>query len=550
MAEADTPYVYAKFKIRAEIAGEKFDDIVAISATFGLNSIPTASLTVAVGHDARSGRTKEATIHKLRKKIKPRDKAKVWLKITPEAGKKEKMESGEFLIFEGMLAGIGYQRSHNSANYVIQLMHWLDDLNNSSALNGKWFQNAPFLMATNAAFIALQTEGNAHSSVPIIDVNGEIITKSNIQTDLWAEVIKPIFKRIATWDLPQSKPNDAALEALKRMPNGAPLGPQGAAAAGITTPLRLDITDLPGYNIELSVRTALTKDALESFAYTSFWGKLVGEYAPQFFFAVSPGVEHACVIPFFGGLKHDGNTKYVIKGDEYSYANFNASLGQLIDSVVVFWPSQLDPMLGVGGEAKTTDRYTQPAGQWPPNPPKDRPGLKLFKDLPSWLTSMSPWPIFAGPTTSIKGKRPGDCMCPGTGEENPPPDWFLPPDISNAMSNAVCERFAEHFYKTEFLSQRYGELSGKLRFDIAPGSIVKIEMPTSEIQSDGAMIAAVTQVSYAINAERALAGTSFALSYIRTEEEDEDTELVSKEYAPLYVKGTKWPGGPLRKPAS
>jgi hypothetical protein len=40
-------------------------------------------------------------------------------------------------------------------------------------------------------------------------------------------------------------------------------------------------------------------------------------------------------------------------------------------------------------------------------------------------------------------------------------------------------------------------------------------------------------VSYAINAERALAGTSFALSYIRTEEEDEDTTLISQTYAPL-----------------
>ena len=161
---AKPPYVYTKFKITAEIAGTVFDDIVAISATFGLNSIPTASLTVAVGHEARSGRTKQATIHKMRKNIKPRDKVKVWLDISSEAGQTDKMEDGTFLIFEGMVAGIGYQRSHNSANYVIQLVHWLDDLNNSSALNGKWFQSAPFLMATNAAFFALQTSeiGRAH----------------------------------------------------------------------------------------------------------------------------------------------------------------------------------------------------------------------------------------------------------------------------------------------------------------------------------------------------------------------------------------------------
>lgn len=536
---ADTPYVYSKFKITAEIAGTVFDDIVAISATFGLNSIPTASLTVAVGHDARSGRKREATIHKLRKQIKPRDPVKVWLDISSVAGRTEKMEEGTFLIFEGMVAGIGYQRSHNSANYVIQLIHWLDDLNNSSALNGKWFQNAPFLMATNAAFVALQKEGTAHSPVPIIDANGEFINKAKISDDLWGEVIKPIFKKISEYDLPQSRPNTAALKALDKM----------AVAGGATgaPKLSLNLSDLDGNNIAMSVRSALTKDALESFAYTSFWGKLVGEYAPQFFFAVSPAIEHATVVPFFGGLKHDGNSTYVIKGDDYSYANFNAAMSQLIDSVVVFWPQQLDPMLSVGGKIKTASVFTQPAGQYPDSPNEERPGLKLFKDLPTWLTNLSPWPIFTGATTGIKGKQPGDCMAPGEGEENPPPEWYLPADVANQMADGVSKRFAEHFYKTEFLSQRYGELSGKLRFDIAPGSIVKIEMPKSEIQSDGAMIGAVTQVSYAINAERALAGTSFALSYIRTEEEDQDTTYISQKYAPLYTEGTKWPGGPLNQ---
>lgn len=533
---AKAPYVYSKFQITAKIKDTVFDDVVAISATFGLNSIPTASLTVAVGYDAASGQTREATIHKLRKQIKPRDPVTVWLKITPEAGQKDKMENGRFVIFEGMLAGIGYQRSHNSANYVLQLIHWLDDLNNSSALNGKWFQNAPFLMATNAAFVALQTEGNAHSSVPIIDANGDLIRKDKISRDLWGEVIKPIFNKMAQYKLPQSRPNEAALKALKRMP----VAPGNAKLA-------LNLDGLNGNNIEMSVRTALTKDALESFAYTSFWGKLVGEYASQFFFAVSPAIEHAYVVPFFGGLKHDGNKTYVIKGDEYSYANFNASMSQLIDSVVVFWPQQMDPMLSTGGQVRMADVYTQPAGQYPFKPGEERPGLKLFKDLPSWLTNMSPWPIFTGATTGVKGKRPGDCIAPATGEGDPPPEWLLPADVAGGMADGVSKRFAEHFYKTEFLSQRYGELSGKLRFDIAPGSIVRIELPNSEIQSDGAMIAAVTQVSYAINAERALAGTSFALSYIRTEEEDEDTTLISQTYAPLYKDSIKWPGGPLKK---
>jgi hypothetical protein len=543
---ANIPFLYSKFKITAEIGGTKFDDVVAISATFGLNSIPTATLTVAVGFDAKSGGSKKATIHTARPQLKPRDKAKVTLTIEAKglggtvAGAKE---AGTFTIFEGFLAGIGYQRSHNSANYVLQLVHWLDDLNNSSALNGDWHPNAPFLMASNAAWDALSGEGGGtFSSVPIIDSNESIITKGNIEGDLWESVIKEIFKKIANFDVPDGiRKNDAALKALDKMKSG--------------TPLRLKVSDLNGYNIEQSVRTELTKDALESFAYTTFWDKLTGELGPSFFFAIAPAIEEAYVVPFFGGLKHDGKPEFTIKGDEYSYANFNATMTQLLECVMVFWPSQMDPMLGTGGQFRTTDRYAYPSGVYPPNPTNaDKPGKKLYKDLPGWLTNMSPWPIMTGPTTGIKGKRPGDCLAPQTGESNPPPEWLLPPDIADAMAqggeNSVCGRFAHHWYKTEFLSQRYGELSGKLRFDIAPGSIVKIETPEMDVKQglikDKAMIGAVTSVSYVINAERALAGTSFTLAYIRTEEEDKDKDITN-EHAPLYVEGTKWPGDKLKK---
>jgi hypothetical protein len=539
------PYVYTRFKLKAVIGGHTFEDVVSMSATFPLNDIPTATLLVAVGHDARSGRTKQATIHKARKTLKPRDKAVVTLTISPTAGNEEKMEQGEFIIFEGMLAGIGYQRSSNNANYQLQLIHWLDDLNNSSALNGNWFPNAPYSMATNAAFYALElgegggAGGDQWSSVPAIDINGDHINKGQIESDLWGNVIKPIFEKIAQYPLPNDGPNNAAINALKRIPNGAPFN----------TPLRLDLEGLNANDIELSVRTALTKDSLDSFAYTSFWGKLVGEYAASFFFAVSPAVEHACVIPFFGGLKWEEGAPgaKTIYGDEYSYANFNASMHQLLESVMVFWPSQADPMLGTGGETQTIDAFTFPVGEYPPGQKGvDKPGLKLFKDLPPWLANISPWPVYTGPTTGIKGKLPGDCLAPQTGEPDPPPNWLPPAQAADEMTDKVAERFAHHWYKMELLGQRYGEMSGKLRFDIAPGSIVRIELPTTEIESDGYMIAAVTGVSYIINAERAAAGTSFTLSYIRTEEEDKDT-LVSHPFAPLYKEGTKWHGGPLKK---
>lgn len=547
MTELNPAYVHTQYKITAKIGGIDFDnDIVAISASFPLNTIPTASLTVAVGHDARSGRNpnSKAKIHTAKETLKPRDKVEVWLTLTSKAGKTEKMESGRIKIFEGFLVSIGYQRSHNSANYVINVVHWLDDLNNSSALNGKWFPNAPFLMASNAAFEALQTDGDTWSSVPIIDANEKIINKGNISSNLWGNVIKPIFEKMATYKTSAGDPNDAALKALARMPAEAP------NIVGGTTPLKLNVSDMD-LNIEQSIRTALTKDALESFAYTTFWSTLTGDYSPQFFFAISPCIDKAYVVPFFGGLKFSGSDKLTIHADDYSYANFNSTMHQLIQNVTVFWPGQQDPMLGLGGDVQSSDRFSEPGGQFPPGSglgSATSQGLKLFKDLPTWLANTSPWPIMSGATTGEAGKRPGDCLAPQTGESSLPPGWKKPAEIASAMSNKICTRFAQHFYQTEYLSQRYGELSGKLRFDIAPGSIVKIKLPDTELDETGDLIAAVTKVSYAINAERALAGTSFDLSYIRTERED-NIKTLTNPTAPLYTKddvGVKWDGYTLK----
>jgi hypothetical protein len=549
MTKLNPNYVHAKFKLRAKIAGFDFsDEIVAISASFPLNTIPTASITLAVGMRAGSP-GKFASIHMVKTILQPRAPVTVFLTITPTAGKKDKTESGEIKIFEGFLASMGYQRSHNSANYVINVVHWLDDLNNSSMLNGKWFPNAPFLMAQNAAFQALQTnEGSVWSPVPVIDANEDIITETNISQNLWGDVIKPIFEEMANWDTPSADPNDASIKpnrgaqaALARIPAEAP-----SSVPGENTKLSLDISGV-GLNAEHSIRQALTKDAVESFAYTTFWSTLAGDYASQFLFAVSPCIDKAYVVPFFGGLKFSGRPELTIEADDYSYANFNATMHQIIESVTVFWPGQMDPMLHLGGEVTASDRFALPAGQWPPTEIAQKPwqGLKLFKDLPSWLANTSPWPIMCGPTTGEGGKRPGDCLAPQTGESQLPAGWKKPDELANEMSDQICTRFAKHFYHTEFLSQRYGELSGKLRFDIAPGSIVKIKLPDTELGEVGHMVAAVTKVSYAINAERALAGTSFDLSYIRTDDEDNRQDKITQTSSPLY-SGAKWSGYTLK----
>lgn len=546
------PFVKVKLRLNAIIGGADFDDVVSMSATFGLNAIPTASIVVAVGKDYK--RNKIAKIHRLRNKLRPRDPVQVFVEMIPESGDVEKIPGKKYKIFEGYLSGIGYQRSHNSANFTISAVHWLDDLNNSGALTGNWMPGAGYDMAQAALYNILAEGGALGLGTPTLDPRRQIVNIPNIRSDLWLNVLQPIYKKLAEW----AKGRQQAVPASGSGggTNSAAIGPSpfgpGAllrmpgTGAKYYTPVALDVTGLSGTEIEDCIRVGLQLVDTGSFAHTTFWNKIVGETAPQFFFAISPAVDWALPIPFFAGLKTEYKT---IKADEYSYANFNANMSQLLESVDVFYPincsmtnsSGLGSVLGAVGLEK-------PLGFYPADVDQNKQGLKLYKEPPGWLSNPVPWNRNTIGTTGEGGPVPGDGAAPNFGSSSP--IVRAPRAMLEMIKNSkVAHRLAEHWYKSELLYQRYGEMSGYLRFDIAPGSIVKIETPPRDINwyndRNNHMFATVTQVSYSINAERAMAGTSFSLAHIRTEDENDDEKITSAK-PPMFLQ--PWKGGPLADP--
>jgi len=540
-------YVTSRFKLTATIGGITFNDIVSFSSTFGLNTIPIASMVVATGYEVSSG--EPATIHSAKEQLKAGDEAVVTLTIINSDGATNMMESGTMTIFRGKFAGIGYKRSYNSASYTIHLIHWLDNLNHGSMVNGNWFPGAPYDMAQNAGYYALSaTEGDAgykYSPLPAIDMAGEIVNGRNISADFWGLVLKPIFEKIIAWPLPRyqsdTKQNSAeqmapVLDALTRMSASGP-GKDWYA------PLSLNLAGLSSSNVGTAVKSAITKDALDSFAYTTMWNKLVGDYAPQFFFAISPAVDFALAVPFFAGLKLPYKR---ITAAEYNYADLNASMLQQLESVDVFYSVNGDSGYSIGGTSNNTGRpsFKLPLGFYPPGDLQNKRGFKMLKEPPGWMTNIFPATKVAGRATGVLDNTAKTVTNPAEGSSDPPPGYNLPEkyQVEQQKSDA-CMRLAEHWYKTEVLSQRYGEMSGKLRFDIAPGSVVAIETAPTALEPYDLLFATVTQVAFAIDAERAAAGTSFTLAHIRTSTENDDPTLTS-EQSPLYAKSV-WKGAPL-----
>lgn len=511
-----------------------------MSASFALNTIPTATLTVAVGYNPLEN-NKPATIHTILPQIKPRQRVIVELTINKGGGDVTRLAAGKYIIFDGFLAGIGIQRAYNQFNYVLNLVHWLDDLNNSSMIAGNWFPGVPDDYTAAAAIETFGSTG-ANQNVTIAaaaSIASEIFTDQNISEDLWGLGIKKMFTAMAegpkglTDDEAGEIKNDAALAALERMPGTAPNAPK----LGFST----------GDSLQDAISQYFSATIKSSSGQTSFWGKLISDYCPQFCFAISPATDWATPIPFCPGLRWKRGGKEISIKD-YNYSNFNANMSQIIESVNILWP--LTTQNGVQFELPTLPpgrvAYYAPAAQWPEPDVADadsKRGLRLFKTPPTWFAQLGAADV--GALLSTGDAR--TVAAPGV-----PPAGLGPPTGAEAANKnkTVVDNFAKQWFINEVLQQRYGEISGPLRFDIAPGSIVKIELPPSSpgATSNEYVVASVISVSYVINAERAMSGTTFTLAHTKTKDENDDTDTDFVADAPPLYPASSWAGGPLAEP--
>jgi hypothetical protein len=538
---ANEPYVSAHFSVLARFYGPdgtseiaEMRDIVAVSASFALNTIPAATILAAVGYNPLNNNS-PATIHTLLPQIRQRQRVVVEIEVTPGGGDTGRITAGKYKIFDGFLAGIGFQRSHNQFNYVLNLVHWLDDLNNSSMIAGNWFPGVPDDYTVSAVIESL-SGGGGQNIAASPRVRREYFADSNLSLDLWEKSIKQAFVSIAKGPVGltnnEELKNDAALKALERMPGDAPN----------YVPLQLNT----GASLQDAIATYFSGTIKESSGQTTFWGKLISEYCQQFLFAISPAVDWALPIPFCSGLRwKPGGKEIAIK--DYSHANFNSNMSQIIESVNILYPLTSQNGIDFNRPDPPPQRvaYYKPAAQYPPqaqinqNDERKR-GARLFKAAPVWFSHLSS-AAAAGLLSAYDART--------TAQPAAAPAGNAPPSGAQAIrsNSAVIERFAKQWFINEILQQRYGEISGPLRFDIAPGSIVKIELPPSSptANTNEHVVASVIGVSYVINAEKAMAGTTFTLAHTKTSAENDDTSADFVTDAPPLYEKSIWYGGPL-----
>lgn len=546
-----TKVVGTRLQLVAVVGETDRYDIVSYSAAFEINSIPSGSIMLPVGYALDSGVPSE--IMTRFGKFTAKQKIQIYLKLAAGADYGAGLEAfaggAEQLIFDGYITGAILKRTDKSLHIVAHFVHWLSDLNNSSIFSGTSHVSNPPAMYERGAQEVYAGKGLGGGTVDLGDAckyestEGHwSITSTSVNllqgsSDVWDDAMKPFLACLVSQDSldPQIQrwfnaqiPKQKRIEALNKLKSaGLVLDP------GFTDPI-----------ISQKMSAGIRDGIRSTDANSTIWGLLLGYWGPGYFFAICPRVTDAYVAPLVGSYRDPRDNYKTIEANDYYSIDLNLSSRQSIGAVGMREPSTMT--LGIAG---LSDDLSAWPGVYPdiPDGTSDAAkynGVFLAREMPFWLSqitfeppSVTPatLPVTAFTSTLLDGGISAGVALAAAARRS---------QLRTIQRN-LAQQFAQFFYVNEIFNNRSGDLSGKLRFDICPGTTVKVQaVALNQDITTGfdRFYGQVIRVSYTIDATQGIASTVFTLSNLRTDAEVAD-KVFSIEKPPLYA--APWTGDTL-----
>ena len=519
---------------------EKPFAVMQYSSTFAKNEIPTATCVLGTGH-ALSHNNKVSVPEQLAENIDGATLTKAWvfLKFGPESKWKPGLRSPSWpaeyeCIFEGYYAGLSYARVGPQIQMSINLVHRLVDLTFGSLMTGWQHPSNPanFLQPAVAPMMG-GTDGDCHeanagaegawaSSTFLQDAvenfAAEDFGEAILQTLLCMSA-QDVFRM--NCDDPQlgAQPNKAAAEVFHNMTS---------KTGGLRPPL-----ETQSFLLSLGFYMG---NIIDDSGGLTYWDYLVGKICPDFVMAViplpsvksSPDNAYAYITADTPGLNKEYKTLYL--GD-YTNFNFKARMWKPLYAVGVM--SSGDNLTG----AEMPNNKQQPIGgglcvggifPLPGDPALDKQlGQFLLVHQPKWLQYLN-FTTGAMKDFGDTDQAAHDAVNGDSDQSLPAPDKE-PADL-NEDRNEVLNMYAKMYYVHNAINGRGGTFDSKFRFDISPGTILKLDKgldPAKVAQQSrykelpSSVYVQVSRVTHNVNAEAPMAKTSFDCVHLRTEKEND-----------------------------
>lgn len=534
----------AKNSLTLEIEGVDEFEVSQFTASWAASEVPSAAVMLAVGRNART--QDKAKIHESGDQLKQMQKAYVWFEPRGEFSRTEKWPGGRKKIFEGYFTGFAYRKIAGKVTVVGNLIHWAAALSFSSSLTKNGHVSSPSQLNAAAVLQSLKSSGAAEGHYISMLVSHEICA-DDVETDLW-KGMKNIFCKLASIDtMPAGDTlescggdgnyvkNDSALYALNKVE-----GPADDCDKPYKHGVALKLETEGISTVADAIALAIGGEMVESYSSVTFWDKLITQFCPAYGLAFVPMVDSAIVVAdtpaYSGGVWRE------IVIDDYDGYDMNRELHRPLRAVGVIATYESPTKAGIGGTGETGQSAETPqdsggmalGGCHAEDSVEPGDGMIMYVASPSWLRVISTMPNYAGHTTGILGQK-------ASKTSTTPVDPPKAPSTQGVNVATLYQKYAHTVYVNQMLRGQTGSFSGKLRFDIAPLSIVKL-IATSEKfigpgQDDMAetLIGCVQRVTVSINAEAGMAGTTFTVSHLRTEAENGESRTSVDEH-PLFGK--------------
>ena len=531
-------------KCWAIIAGKEYD-IVQISSEFSLNSIPVATVTMALGRDVESiGTSSRGQASNINEKFLFRNPMQVYATSiiqdeSPDiAAYDASVPSFEGkLIFDGYIAGFGFQRTASAVVLTVSVEHWLADLTASTMLSSSTHYGTPADLMRSALYKQAETSGNTSQGQPAIAMSSWVSSftdSGSIINDLWEGGIKKIFEKASSADnladlnnqvgncpsTDTNNLNNAAKDAIPRITSK-------------NAPLTIKLGSSDSTDVAKNISSDLTSIFLENLAGQTMWDCLIA-CSGNYMFAIAPGINITQVVPYCPTVSTDPAFKS-IKASQIESISISGDCPRMLRGVALVFPQTIMPLIDntppPPPDAKVVASYL--------NTSSGCKGVVLFKHTPSWMGT-----DFSYFTGDYKlGDPPSTVKPPEAGV----PPGGKSPTVAADNLKGIKEAYAKALYGMEVIKGRQGTISGPLRFDIGVGSLIEFELPedqhTTSTADNRYFYGVVVRLSFVIDANSAVASTTYTIAHIRTLAEEYDNGFISKDGHPIYENS--WFGGAL-----
>jgi len=526
-------YTSASIQMYALI-GDEVVDIERFECDYAINTIPKATAVLPVGREVSTMLPSAA--HAISRETTIQIPTQIFCRVTHAGGDPAELwPEGDYMLFAGWTTGIGYQHTYNGLGMAIEITHWLSALTFSSTLSGASSPNNPSHFAFRAALKKADTPGGA--SIHSNTLAHKFFTPDGIRTDLWGECIQPWLISIAEEDRfnyqafgDELKKNDSAnddcVKALNKFTGDKlPMDVDGMKIAAHK--LRNAIAD----DVAYGTLTPSAKAELMKMATTTFWDAIV-RLASEYRFAIIPLPRKALVVPYVAGLQEVWNpsdTDFTIQARDLDAYNVNHQLRAPLRAIGVYTGHA--SRAGFFGAKQRMAPGAATCGGWFI---AREEGTVKIEPAPSFMSLIRP-DIHSKDSSAAEGKKvKANAVDPTAGEE---PEEDEPKKTEDEQEGPL-NKYARALFATETLRHRSGHLGGPARVDICPGSNIRIEGTSGSflagVDPHGEpRYATVYRVRVAVDAQAPSAGTTFELSNVRTETENEE-ESTSIERHPLY----------------